>query len=105
MGVPVIVTSQLEPQEAESVCSSLVFASHADMVLSEDSDVLAFEAPLLRRVGVTAREGEHIIGGEVNSALGFDSKEMWVDFCLLCGSDFTDRIKGYDKQNILPCTW
>lgn len=94
MGVPVIITSQSEPQEAESLCSSLVAASHADLVLSQDSDVLAFEAPLLRGLGVSSQEGEHIIGSEVKAALGFSSKEMWVDFCLLCGSDFTDRIKG-----------
>lgn len=95
MGVPVIITSQSEPQEAESLCSSLVSAGLADMVLSEDSDVLAFEAPLLRKLGVNSIEGEHIVGSEVRGELGFATKEMWVDFCLLCGSDFTDRIRGF----------
>lgn len=93
MGVPLAFTSSEVPQEAESYCSSLVFSTVADAVLSEDTDVLVYEAPLLRRIGATSREGERIDGGYVRNQFGMD-KAQWIDFCLLCGSDFTQRIKG-----------
>ena len=93
MGVPLLLTSNNEPSEAESLCSSLVFASYADIVLSEDTDVLVFDAPLLRHIRPGSREGEKIDGSEVRTALGFENKQQWIDFCLLCGSDFTQRIK------------
>lgn len=94
MGVPVLLTSSTEPQEAESVCASLVEAGHADLVMTEDTDVLVFDAPMLRRVGMTSREGELLHGREIREALGFKSREQWVDFCLLCGCDFIERIRG-----------
>lgn len=93
MGIPVLLTSSTEPAEAENLCSSLVAAGYADAVISEDTDVLVFEAPLLRGLGVSSREGQLIHGREVREKLGFTTEE-WIQFCLLLGCDFTDRIKG-----------
>lgn len=94
MGIPVLLTSATEPQEAESLCSSLVFAEHANLVITEDTDVLAFSAPMLRHIGAVSREGDRIDGAQVRAALGIPTQEAWIDFCLLCGCDFTERIKG-----------
>ena len=95
MGIPLLLTSHTEPQEAESLCSALVEASYADLVISTDTDVLAFESTLLRGLGAGSRSGESINGHEVRRELGFETKEAWIDFCLLCGSDFTERIRGW----------
>lgn len=94
LGVPVLLTSNTEPQEAESLCSSLVEAGHADVVITEDTDVLVFDSPMLRHVGPTSRDGELLHGKEIRQALGYSTREQWVDFCLLCGCDFIERIKG-----------
>lgn len=93
MGVPLLTTSASEPQEAESLCSSLVFSGQADIVISEDTDVLAFGASMLRHVNSASSDGDRICGMEAWKELGFDNHEQWVDFCILCGSDFTERIK------------
>jgi len=56
--VPVLLTSNTVSQEAESLCSSLVEAGHADLAITEDTDVLVFDSPMLRKVGPASREGE-----------------------------------------------
>jgi flap endonuclease-1 len=94
MGIPLLLTSNSVPEEAESLCSSLVLANRADAVLSEDTDVLVYQAPLLRHVNSTSREGERIDGADVRKALRFNDKQ-WVDFCILLGCDFAERLKGY----------
>lgn len=94
LGVPVLLTSSTEPQEAESLCASLVEAGYADVVITEDTDVLVFDSPMLRHIGPVSREGELLHGREIRQALGFETREQWVDFCLLCGCDFIERIKG-----------
>lgn len=56
--------------------------------------MLVFDAPMLRHIGPVSREGELLHGKEIRKALGFETREQWVDFCLLCGCDFIERIKG-----------
>ena len=69
-------------------------AGYADVVITEDTDVLVFDSPMLRRVGPTSREGELLHGKDIREALGYTTREQWVDFCLLCGCDFIERSKG-----------
>ncbi|EMD35532.1 hypothetical protein CERSUDRAFT_116277 [Gelatoporia subvermispora B] len=90
MGVPCIVTDG--PYEAEALASALVLQGLGDYVASEDTDVLVYEAPLLRNL--TNRRGPlHVISGaELRAGLQLD-RAGFVDFALLLGTDFSQRIK------------
>lgn len=64
MGVPVLWTgkggvSGGKPHEAEALASMLVKNGHADLVGSEDSDVVLYEVPLLR--GLIGKSGLEIV--------------------------------------------
>jgi len=92
------------PTEAESLCSTLCRLGLADFVVSEDTDVTVYGAPLLRQIGtaqhtVRTKTGDKQKGMNVldpvavRKGLGM-TQAMFVDFCLLCGTDFTERLKG-----------
>ncbi|KAH7905551.1 PIN domain-like protein [Hygrophoropsis aurantiaca] len=98
MGVPCIESSG--PFEAEALAASLVINGYADYVASEDTDVLVYEAPLIRNIA--NRDGPLIIvsGSEVRSALQLD-RSSYIDFLLLLGTDFSQRIKNVGPQRAL----
>ncbi|GJN89367.1 hypothetical protein Rhopal_002347-T1 [Rhodotorula paludigena] len=99
MGVPFLEPAPSEPHEAEGVCSALHALGLVDYVVSEDTDVAVYGAPLLRRITVTpsgtgreAREPMNVLDPvRLRDELGL-TKEEFVDFALLCGTDFTERI-------------
>ncbi|KAH7922770.1 PIN domain-like protein [Leucogyrophana mollusca] len=98
MGVPCIESSG--PFEAEALASSLVINGLADYVASEDTDVLVYEAPLIRNIA--SRDGPLLIvsGSEVRSVLQLD-RASYIDFLLLLGTDFSQRIKNVGPQRAL----
>jgi 5'-3' exonuclease len=80
-------------------------------VVSEDTDVALYGAPLLRRISTRSTSSfespdEEISKGDdwrkmnvldpvaLREALGL-TKEEFIDFALLCGTDFTERIPRY----------
>ncbi|KAH8119217.1 PIN domain-like protein [Phellopilus nigrolimitatus] len=89
LGVPCVDCDG--PYEAEALASSLVHHGFADYVASEDTDVLVFDAPLLRNVSSRRGELMCISGAGVRTALEL-SRESFVDFALLLGTDFTTRV-------------
>lgn len=98
MGVPCIESKGAF--EAEALASSLVIHGIADYVASEDTDVLVYEAPLIRNI--TSRNDPLILvyGSQVRSALQL-SKSAYIDFLLLLGTDFSQRIKNVGPQRAL----
>ncbi|GAA6016495.1 hypothetical protein JCM11491_002340 [Sporobolomyces phaffii] len=94
-----------DPPEAESVCSLLYHRSDVTgvtHVVSEDTDVLVYSAKLLRKLSTstststtTNAEQQHEMTvtdpDDVREQLGLDRLEF-TDWCLLCGTDFTDRL-------------
>ena len=112
------------PHEAEGLCATLVSLGFADYVVSEDTDVAVYGAPLLRQI-TTRRPGngredvENTLVGEskkrnkegmnvldpvrLRKELGMDH-EMFVDLALLCGTDFTERIPGCVPRLLAPLT-
>jgi len=98
MGVPCIETSG--PFEAEALASSLVLHGYADYVVSEDSDVIVYEAPLIRNLTSRRDPLVMISGAEVRSGLQLD-RAGFVDFALLLGTDFSQRIKNVGPQRAL----
>lgn len=98
MGVPCIESSG--PFEAEALACALVTHGHADYVVSEDTDVLVYEAPMLR--GITARESPIVVvhGDAIRDTLQLD-RASYVDFALLLGTDFSQRIKNVGPSRAL----
>ncbi|KAG2134858.1 PIN domain-like protein [Suillus clintonianus] len=98
MGVPCIESEG--PFEAEALASSLVIHGIADYVASEDTDVLVYEAPLIRNIANRNDPLILVYGSHVRSALQL-SKSAYIDFLLLLGTDFSQRIKNVGPQRAL----
>ncbi|KXN90295.1 Flap endonuclease 1 [Leucoagaricus sp. SymC.cos] len=79
--------------EGEALASSLVMKGLADYVVSEDSDVLVYEAPLIRNITGRCDPLVLIHGSDVRSVLEL-SRDSYIDFALLLGTDFSERIKN-----------
>ena len=100
MHVPVLVTGDGSlgggpMHEAEAMASSLVLHGYADMVASEDSDVLLYQVPLLR--GLSNMTLELVDSQQVCQQL-FPSATspfaLFMEFALLCGTDFNRTVPG-----------
>ncbi|KAG0704908.1 PIN domain-like protein [Suillus ampliporus] len=98
MGVPCIESEG--PVEAEALASSLVIHGVADYVASEDTDVLVYEAPLIRNIANRNDPLILVYGSHVRTALQL-SKSAYIDFLLLLGTDFSQRIKNVGPQRAL----
>ncbi|ORY92967.1 PIN domain-like protein [Leucosporidium creatinivorum] len=122
LGVPYVQPAADRPHEAEGLCSTLYSLGLVDYVVSEDTDVAVYGAPLIRRLNTSRAkavdsaaaddeaEAEEVprrtlAGAPLVSKSGMNvldpfklmeelglTKEQFVDFALLCGTDFTDRI-------------
>ncbi|PVF97437.1 PIN domain-like protein [Serendipita vermifera] len=91
MGIPC-----LEPEagyEAEGLASAIVLAGHADFVVSEDSDVIIYGAPLLRHVTDKNTPLIEIVAEDIPKALSITPR-AFMDFALMIGTDFTLRVKN-----------
>ncbi|KAF9653554.1 PIN domain-like protein [Thelephora ganbajun] len=91
MGVP--CTNAKGGVEGEALAAAIVRDGLADFVASEDTDVLVYGVPLLRNVTSGTEPLTLIEGHEVRDALDMDSSQF-LDFALLLGTDFTDRIRN-----------
>ncbi|KAG8816070.1 hypothetical protein FRC17_000475 [Serendipita sp. 399] len=89
MGVPCVQSEA--PYEGEGLASAIVLKGHADFVVSEDMDVVLYGAPLLRNITDKNKPLWEIAGADIPEALEL-SRDAFVDFGLLCGTDFTRRI-------------
>lgn len=108
MNVPVFITGDGtedggEVHEAEGFASALVLRGYADIVASEDSDVIMYEVPLLRGLGAldkmelidarALREG--LFPSESDSAAHVTASQYRMkQFALICGTDFNRTIPG-----------
>ncbi|KAG7448688.1 PIN domain-like protein [Guyanagaster necrorhizus] len=81
------------PYEAEALACTLVSHGLADYVASEDTDVIVYEAPLIRNITNQAGPLVVVSGAEVRKGLQL-SRTSFVDFALLLGTDFSERIKN-----------
>ena len=84
--------------EADAICAELVRRGEVDLVMSDDMDLLVDGTQILLRdfhinsYTVTEYNVENIL---LN--LGF-TRRQWIDFCILCGCDYTKRIHGLGPQ-------
>jgi flap endonuclease-1 len=72
--------------DAEKKCAALCLTGEADVVATEDYDVLACGAPRVLRNVTKGPEEVHL--QTVLDCLQF-TQEQFIQFCVLCGSDFT----------------
>ncbi|KDR80107.1 hypothetical protein GALMADRAFT_62412 [Galerina marginata CBS 339.88] len=91
MGIPCIDATGAV--EAEALASAIVLNGHADFVASEDTDVLVYEAPLMKNITSYSEPIVLVSGSDIRNALGL-SREAYVDLAVLMGTDFSDRIKN-----------
>lgn len=76
--------------EAEALCAHLVLTGEAWCSITEDTDSVAFGCP--RTVfKFLAAEPELVEAHVVHAKLKLTADTL-TDFCMMCGSDFTDRI-------------
>ncbi|WFD19217.1 hypothetical protein MCAP1_001440 [Malassezia caprae] len=88
--------------EAEAFASALVHEGYADMVASEDTDVLLYSVPMLR--GLSNMALELVDPQAIRAALFPDTPQSqradsMVQFALLCGTDFNRTIPGIAAKN------
>ncbi|KAI0090327.1 PIN domain-like protein [Irpex rosettiformis] len=98
MGVPCIETNG--PYEAEAVAAAMVVQGQADYVASEDTDVLVYGAPLVRNISMKTEPLVVVSGTEVWDSLQLDQSQF-IDFAVLLGTDFSQRIKNIGPTRAL----
>ncbi|EGB12872.1 hypothetical protein AURANDRAFT_19112 [Aureococcus anophagefferens] len=101
MGVPVVDA----PCEAEAQCAELVRGGKAHAVGTEDMDALTFGSTRqLRNMTFTKKSKDdkvlEITHAAVLEGLGLSNAEF-VDFCILCGCDYTSTIRGVGPKTAL----
>ena len=93
MGVPYVDA----PCEAEAQCAVLAKAGQCYAVATEDMDALTFGTTLLTRHLMTpASQKKDVMQVNLPRVLEAFGMTMaqFIDFCILCGCDYTDSIRG-----------
>ena len=82
----------MAPMEAETMCADLCLQGKVDAVLSEDTDVLAYGAPVfLTKVNTGDATCVRIKHAEVLEKFKLTAEEF-LDFCIMCGTDYNKNI-------------
>merc|ERR1712048_1002779 len=93
MGIPVVDA----PSEAEATCAALCRDGKVFAAATEDADCLTFGTKLLVR-NLMAAESQKKTILEVSLAVALEqlnvTMDQFIDFCILCGCDYCDTIKG-----------
>jgi 5'-3' exonuclease len=80
------------PLEAETTCADLCLQGKVDAVLTEDTDVLAYEAPVfLTKLNTSDGTCVRIKYSDVLQKTNF-SGNQFLDFCIMCGTDYNKNI-------------
>lgn len=100
MGVPIVEA----PSEAEATCAGLCKAGKVHAAATEDADCLTFGTRLLIR-NLLAAEAQKKQIYEVNLAVALEqldiTMDQFIDFCILCGCDYTESLKGIGPQTAI----
>lgn len=87
------------PSEAETLCSYLCIIGEVDAVLSEDTDVLAYGSKyFLNKMDTLNEKCLEISYDNVLKNMELNSKQF-LDFCIMCGTDYNENIKGVGPVN------
>lgn len=86
------------PHDAEQLCAQLGASGRVDAVVTDDADALAFGAPVVWRC--FGRADEVVSLEELLRQSGLD-RRAFVDFCILCGTDFNERVPSVGPVHAL----
>ena len=93
MGVPIVEA----PSEAEAQCAQLCKDGTVYAISTEDMDSLTFATPrLLRHLMAPASQKVAVVEwdhAKILESLNL-TQEQFIDMCILCGCDYTDKISG-----------
>ena len=94
LGIPVI----RENEEADFILAKLSAANKIDYILSDDSDVLAFGAKkVLKNFCIKEEKCDLYKIDDILATLGVPMHKF-VDICILCGCDYTTKIRNMNCQ-------
>ena len=100
LGVPTVDA----PSEAEAQCAALAKNGLVYASATEDMDALCCGSPILvRRLTMSEARKLPVLEyhlDQVLSSLGLNMTQF-VDFCILCGCDFSETIKGIGPKSAL----
>jgi 5'-3' exonuclease len=78
--------------EAETTCADMCINKKADVVFSDDTDVLCYGAPhVITKVNTGENTAVLVSHSEILESLDL-THEQFVDFCIMCGTDYNDNI-------------
>lgn len=78
--------------EAETMCSDLCKRNVVDAVLTDDSDVFAYENPfLVTKLNIMTGMCELIFYEDILESMQL-SRSQFLDFCIMCGTDYNTNI-------------
>jgi len=90
LGIPVIQ----ENYESDWILAQLNKNNIVDYILSEDSDILTFGGNFVLKNFSLRDENCHIYSlNSILKELNL-SKDQFIDMCILCGCDYSQKIKG-----------
>lgn len=114
MGCPIIEA----PCEAEATCAELVKLGRAYGAVTEDMDVLTFGSKVMIKNLFSTQAGGPMTGPassaqgvkpgqrpvyEVNLDVALEqlnvTMDQFIDFCILCGCDYADTLRGVGPHN------
>merc|ERR1719476_587214 len=93
MGLPVVEA----PSEAEATCAALCRDGKVYAAATEDADCLTFGTKILiRNLMAAESQKKQILEVSLERALEQlnVSMDQFIDFCILCGCDYCDTLKG-----------
>ncbi|ORX63606.1 PIN domain-like protein [Basidiobolus meristosporus CBS 931.73] len=91
MGISYVVADH---HEAEAMCASFTTHGLTDATASEDTDAVLFgDGPVLRQYFFQGAPVIQINVIKAREELAL-SREQFVDLCILCGTDFSGKLKG-----------
>ena len=80
--------------EADIICSQLNKRGVVDLVMSDDMDLIVSGTQfLLREFTLSSNKIQHYSLDKILETLNL-TIEQWVDFCILCGCDYSKRVRG-----------
>ena len=92
------------PSEAEKFCSKLCIDGVVDAVLSEDTDIIAYGAPVfLSKIDTQQDCCVQLLNTEILENLSLSQQQL-LDLCIMCGTDYNDnifRIGGHKAYNLI----
>ncbi len=89
------------PGEADMICGKLAKQGLVDLVMSDDMDLLTSgSSKVLRNFFITSNKVMYYDLNKILELMDINI-DQWIDFCILCGCDYCDRIPNLGPKNSL----